>query len=138
MCIRDSFGTKADLKSLIDAVHARGMRILFDYVPNHTSTQHVWFTQSATRDSWYIWKPNQPAGWGLPWGGGTPSDVWMSGTSGYFYTSFNTNSLADLNWYNPAVQSEMRKVQSYWLDRGFDGMRVDAVRYLCELSLIHI
>ena len=130
--INDRFGTKADLKALIDAVHARGMRILFDFVPNHTATQHPWFTQATTRDSWYIWKPNQPAGWGLPWGGGTPSDVWMSGASGYFYTSFNTNSLADLNWYNPAVQSEMRNVQSYWLDRGFDGMRMDAVRYLCE------
>nr|WP_279343053.1 alpha-amylase family glycosyl hydrolase [Geothrix paludis] len=130
--VNDRFGTRADLKALIEAVHAKGMRILFDFVPNHTSTKHPWFTNAATRDSWYIWSAGQPAGWGLPWGGGTSRDVWKSGASGYFYTSFATDTLADLNFYNPAVQAEMRKVQAFWLDRGFDGMRVDAVRYLCE------
>lgn len=130
--VNDRFGTRADLKNLIDAVHARGMRILFDFVPNHTSTQHPWFTQAATRDSWYIWKPVQEPGWGLPWGGGSSQDVWRSGASGFFYTSFAVDSLADLNFYNPAVQAEMRKVSAYWLDRGFDGFRMDAARYLCE------
>ncbi|HJV49775.1 MAG TPA: alpha-amylase family glycosyl hydrolase [Geothrix sp.] len=130
--INDRFGTRADLKALIDAVHGRGMRILFDFVPNHTSTQHPWFTQGATRNDWYLWKGAQPSGWGLPWGGGSSSDVWKPSGGAYFYTSFATDSLADLNFYNPAVQAEMRKVQAYWLDRGFDGMRVDAARYLCE------
>ncbi|GLH68668.1 hypothetical protein GETHPA_02010 [Geothrix rubra] len=130
--VNDRFGTRADLKSLIDAVHARGMRILFDFVPNHTSTLHPWFTNSATRDTWYLWQPAPPAGWGYPWGGGTSTDVWKPGASGCFYTAFGVTSLADLNWYNPAVQTELRKVEVYWLDRGFDGMRVDAVRYLCE------
>ena len=130
--VNDRFGTRADLKALIDAVHGRGMRILFDFVPNHTSTKHAWFTNAATRDSWYVWNAAQPAGWGLPWGGGAPQDVWKPGASGYFYTSFATDSLADLNFTNPAVQAELHKVQAYWLDRGFDGMRVDAVRYLFE------
>jgi len=130
--VNDRFGTRADLKNLIDAVHGRGMRILFDFVPNHTSTSHPWFTNAATRDSWYIWQPAPPTGWGFPWGGGSSRDVWRPGASGYFYTSFGVGSLADLNYYNPAVQAEMRKIQAYWLDRGFDGMRVDAVRYLCE------
>ena len=130
--VNDRFGTRADLKALIDAVHARGMRLLFDFVPNHTSTKNPWFTNAATRDSWYIWSSAPPAGWGLPWGGGTPQDVWKSGGNTFFYTSFATDSLADLNFYNPAVQAEMQKVQTYWLDRGFDGMRVDAVRYLYE------
>ncbi len=130
--VNDRFGTRADLKALLDAVHARGMRILFDFVPNHTSTKHPWFTNPATRASWYVWQATTPAGWGLPWGGGTASDVWKPGAAGYFYTAFGTDSLADLNVYNPAVQSELRRVQRYWLDRGFDGMRVDAARYLCE------
>ena len=130
--VNNRFGTRADLKNLIDAVHARGMRILFDFVPNHTSTKHPWFTNAATRNSYYIWNGSQPAGWGLPWGGGSPSDVWKSGAAGNFYTAFSTDTLADLNFYNPAVQAEMRSVQAYWLDRGFDGMRMDAVRYLCE------
>jgi len=130
--INNRFGTKADLKGLIDAVHNRGMRILFDFVPNHTSTRHTWFTNAATRDTWYVWNGAQPAGWGLPWGGGSPQDVWKTGGNAYFYTSFATDSLADLNFYNPDVQAELRKVQAYWLDRGFDGLRMDAVRYLCE------
>lgn len=130
--VNDRFGTKADLKALIDAVHARGMRILFDFVPNHTSTKHPWFTNAGTRDSWYLWKPAQDPGWGFPWGGGTSQDVWRPSGGRYFYTSFGVDSLADLNFYNPAVQAEMQKVQAYWLDRGFDGMRVDAARYLCE------
>jgi len=130
--VNDRFGTRADLKALIDAVHGRGMRILFDFVPNHTSTKHPWFTNAATRDSWYIWSSGQSAGWGLPWGGGGPQDVWKSGASGYFYTAFATDTMADLNYYNPAVVAEIQKVQAFWLDRGFDGMRMDAVRYLCE------
>ena len=130
--VNDRFGTKADLKRLLDAAHGRGMRVIFDFVPNHTSTRHPWFTNSATRDSWYIWSAGQPAGWGLPWGGGSSADVWKAGTSGFFYTAFATDSLADLNWYHPAVQAELRKIQAHWLDRGFDGMRMDAVRYLCE------
>lgn len=130
--VNDRFGSRADLKALIDAVHGRGMRILFDFVPNHTSTKHPWFTNADTRGAWYVWNAGQPAGWGLPWGGGTPQDVWKYSNGNYYYTSFATDTLADLNFYNPAVQAEMRKVQAYWLDRGFDGMRVDAVRYLCE------
>jgi alpha-amylase len=130
--VNNRFGTRADLKNLIDAVHARGMRILFDFVPNHTSTKHSWFTNAATRNSWYIWKASQPAGWGLPWGGGSSADVWLYDGGSYYYTSFATNTLADLNYYNPAVQAEMRAVQAFWLDRGFDGMRVDGARYLCE------
>lgn len=95
--INNRFGSKADLKELIDDVHARGMRILFDFVPNHTSTAHPWFTNSSTRASWYLWQNVMPAGWGFPWGGGTSGDVWKPGANGYFYTSFATDSLADLN-----------------------------------------
>lgn len=130
--VNDRFGARADLKALIDAIHSRGMRILFDFVPNHTSTKNSWFTNPATRDSWYLWKSAPEDGWGFPWGGGSSQNVWRQGVSGFFYTSFGVDSLADLNFYNPAVQAEMRKVQSYWLDRGFDGLRMDAARYLCE------
>lgn len=130
--INDRFGKKSDLKSLIDAVHGRGMRIIFDFVPNHTSTAHAWFNSGTTRGSWYLWQTTLPSGWGYPWGGGSSSDVWKPGANGYFYTSFGVDSLADLNYTNPQVVSEIQNVERYWLDRGFDGMRVDAVRYLCE------
>jgi alpha-amylase len=108
------------------------MRIIFDFVPNHTSVAHPWFTSGTTRGSWYLWQSSPPSGWAFPWGGGSSSDVWKAGANGYFYTSFGVDTLADLNFYNPSVVSELQNVQRYWLDRGFDGMRVDAVRYLCE------
>ena len=130
--LNERFGRKADLKNLIDAVHARGMRILFDFVPNHTSTSHPWFTQAATQRSWYVWKTALPEGWARPWGGGDPDDVWKEMDGHFFYSAFSTSSMADLNFYNPEVVTAMKDVERYWLDRGFDGMRVDAVRYLCE------
>jgi alpha-glucosidase len=130
--INDRFGKASDLGLLIDDVHARGMRILFDFVPNHTSASHPWFTDAATRNTYYIRRSDVPAGWALPWGGGISADVWKAEGGSYFYSAFATNTMADLNFYNPAVQTTMRNVARYWLDRGFDGMRVDAVRYLCE------
>jgi len=128
--INDRFGTRADLARLIDATHARGMRILFDFVPNHTSTAHPWFDDEKTRKTFYIWRDKRPSGWGLPWGGGDSEDVWKEFEGSYYYTAFA--GMADLDFYNPAVVKEIQNVERFWLDRGFDGMRVDAVRYLCE------
>ena len=130
LAVNDRFGTKADLARLIDAVHARGMRILFDFVPNHTATSHPWFDNPATQKTWYLWKDKLPGGWGLPWGGGSSDDVWKELDDQFYYTSFA--GMADLNFYNPEVVKAIQGVERYWLDRGFDGMRVDAVRYLCE------
>jgi alpha-amylase len=130
--VNSSFGRKADLKSLLDAAHGRGMRVLFDFVPNHTSTSNAWFTNSDTQKSWYIWSRTLPAGWGFPWGGGSSDNVWLPMDGEFFYSAFSTSSMADLNYYNADVRAEMKNVERYWLDRGFDGMRVDAVRYLCE------
>ena len=129
--VNDLFGSNGDLKNLINAVHAKGMRILFDFVPNHTSNQNAWFTDSTKHD-WYIWQSSIPSGWGYPWGGGSSSNVWISGDGGYFYSAFSTNTMPDLNYYNAAVKTEMANVERYWLDRGFDGLRMDAARYLCE------
>ncbi len=127
--INNRFGRKSDLKDLIDATHARGMRIIFDFVPNHTSASHPWMDDPAKRN-FYVWQSTLPAGWGFPWGGGTSSDVWKAYEGAFYYSAFAGD--ADLNYYNPEVRSTMQGVVSYWLDRGFDGMRVDAVRYLCE------
>lgn len=126
------FGRKADLKALLDDAHGRGMRVLFDFVPNHTSTRHPWFTDPASRGTRYVWKDAVPTGWGFPWGGGASGDVWRPAHGAYFYTSFATESLADLNWESPQVRADLQAVATYWMDRGFDGMRVDAARYLHE------
>jgi alpha-glucosidase len=128
--VNDRFGTRADLKALIDAVHGRGMRILFDFVPNHTSTSHPWFT-GDNRKSFYVWQPTLPAGWGFPWGGGSSDSVWAPLDGAWYYTAFGSG-MADLNYYDATVRATMQGIEAYWLDRGFDGMRVDAVRYFCE------
>ena len=130
--INDRFGQKQDLKALIDDVHSRGMRILFDFVPNHTSTQHAWFTDRAAHPGWYVWAGSPPAGWGYPWGGGSPSDVWRYSGGSYFYSAFGVDSMADLNYENASARAAIQDVERYWLDRGFDGMRVDA---RCEAGL---
>jgi glycosidase len=131
--VNDLFGTQADLANLINAVHGRGMRIIFDFVPNHTSSKNAWFTSSSTQKSWYLWQSTMPNGWTAPWGGGSSNSVWMLGQDGsYFYSAFGTSTMPDLDYYNSDVVATMQGVASYWLDRGFDGMRVDSARYLCE------
>ena len=128
--INNEFGGNGDLANLINAVHGKGMRILFDFVPNHTSSANAWFNDSSKQD-WYVWQPSIPSGWAYPWGGGSSANVWCSGNSGYYYAPFGS-AMPDLNYYNAAVRTEMENVERYWLDRGFDGLRMDAARYLCE------
>jgi alpha-amylase len=130
--INDRFGTQRDLQELIDDIHARKMRVIFDFVPNHTSTSHPWFQGEATRKTWYVWKDKVPSGWGRPWGGGDSDDVWKELDGAYFYSAFSTSSMADLDYANPEVRKAMLEVERHWLDRGFDGLRMDAARYLCE------
>jgi alpha-glucosidase len=133
------FGSLADLDRLVGEGHARGLRVLLDWVPNHTSDQHPWFLESrASRSNpkrdWYVWR--DPAA-----GGGTPNN-WMaafpSGTrawtldaaTGQYYLHCFLQEQPDLDWSNPAVVAAMHAVVRFWLDRGIDGFRVDVVQCL--------
>ena len=133
------FGTLADFDALLADVHKRGMKLLLDYVPNHTSDQHPWFIESrssrasAKRD-WYIWR--NPA-----LDGGAPNN-WLScfggsaweydeRTNQYYYHAF-LNEQPDLNWRNPQVVEAMLDVLRFWLDRGVDGFRVDVIWHLIK------
>ena len=133
------FGSLADLEHLIEAAHRNKLKLLLDLVPNHTSDQHPWFIQSrADRDNprrdWYIWREPGP--------GGTPPNNWLSEFGGsawaydpittqYYYHTFLADQ-PDLNWRNPAVRNAMHDVMRFWLRRGVDGFRVDAVWYLMK------
>jgi alpha-glucosidase len=133
------FGSLADLDALIDAVHGNQLKIILDLVPNHTSDQHPWFTQSkASRDNpkrdWYIWRDPGPCGgppnnWLSEFGG----SAWEfdANTGQYFYHTF-LSAQPDLNWHNPPVRAAMHEVMRFWLRRGVDGFRVDAVWYLIK------
>ena len=133
------FGNLADLDGLIDAAHHHQLKIILDFVPNHTSDQHPWFVESrATRNNpkrdWYIWcdpsvDGGAPNNWLSEFGGsGWEFDL---NTGQYYYHTF-LSAQPDLNWRNPAVRDAMYDVMRFWLRRGVDGFRVDAVWYLIK------
>jgi len=132
--IAKEYGTLEDAQALIDAVHARGMKIVFDMVLNHTSDQHRWFLDSkASRTNekrdWYIWRDGQKPH------GQKPPNNWKSmiGGSGWHYDPATEQWYwasflpfqPDLNYRNPAVKAAMLGVVRHWLDRGVDGLRLD-------------
>ncbi len=122
------FGTMADFDRLLAEVHRRGLRLILDFVPNHTSDQHPWFLESrASRENakrdWYIWR-DQPNNWSSNFGGsGWEFDP---ATGQYYYHSF-LKQQPDLNWRNPAVVDAMFDVLRFWLRKGVDGFRVDVM-----------
>lgn len=127
------FGTLDDAQRLIDAAHDHGLRVIFDYVVNHTSDEHPWFVESrSSRDNpkrdWYFWKDPAPDG-GPPtnWRsrfGGESAWAWDPATEQYYLHTYLPEQ-PDLNWGNPDVQRAMLNVLRFWMDRGVDGFRVD-------------
>jgi alpha-glucosidase len=133
------FGTMADLDRLLAGVHARGMKLIMDFVPNHTSDQHPWFVESrSSRDNpkrdWYIWKDARPDGtppnnWLANFGG--IAWTWDEHTGQFYYHAFLAEQ-PDLNWRNPAVQKAMMDNIRFWLDKGVDGFRVDVMNHMIK------
>jgi alpha-glucosidase len=127
------FGTLADFDRLVDAAHARGLKLILDFVPNHTSDEHPWFLEarasrnSAKRD-WYLWR-DQPNNWLSNFGG----RAWTFDlrTGQYYYHAFLPEQ-PDLNWRNPEVVEAMLGVLRFWLERGVDGFRVDVLWHLIK------
>jgi alpha-glucosidase len=133
------FGSVAEMERLIEEAHARGLRVILDFVPNHSSDQHPWFQQSrasrgnAKRD-WYIWRDPAPDG-GPPnnWLANFGGSAWTfdAATGQYYYHAFLPQQ-PDLNWRNPAVRQAMHDALRFWLDRGVDGFRVDVIWHLIK------
>jgi alpha-glucosidase len=133
------FGTLNDFDRLVDEAHRRGLKLILDYVPNHTSDQHPWFIESrasrtnAKRD-WYLWRDPAPDG-GPPnnWLSHFGGSGWQldSNTGQYYYHAFLAEQ-PDLNWRNPEVRHAMHEVLRFWLDRGVDGFRVDVLWLLIK------
>jgi len=129
--IAPEYGTLEDVEELIEVIHKRGMRVLFDLVMNHTSIEHEWFVDSrSSRDNpkrdWYIWRDGRgsrpPNNWkAIPGGSGWHYD---DRTGQYYYASFLPFQ-PDLNFRNPEVKAAMFEVARYWLDKGVDGFRLD-------------
>jgi glycosidase len=133
------FGTLADFDSLLAAAHARGIKVILDFVPNHSSNQHPWFLESksartsAKRD-WYVWRDAAPGGgppnnWISDFGGSAWE--WDEATGQYYLHAF-LKEQPDLNWKNPAVQQAMYDVLRFWFARGVDGFRIDVLWHLIK------
>jgi len=135
------FGTLADFDDLLAQAHARGLKVLLDFVPNHTSDRHPWFVASrSSRDhpkrDWYIWRDGAPDGgppnnWISDFGGSAWE--WDAVTRQYYYHAF-LKEQADLNWRNPAVQAAMYDVMRFWFDRGVDGFRIDVLWHVVKAA----
>lgn len=125
-------GKNEDADALIREAHARGLRLIFDFVPNHLSTQHPWFIESRDPQSpkrdWFVWRDHQPTN---GWTGFDRRSDWHAHNGAYYYGIF-WSGMPDVNHRNAAVRLELARAARYWLDRGFDGIRMDAVRYLYE------
>ena len=128
--IDEEYGTMNDFKALITAAHVRGIKIVIDFVGNHTSDQHPWFTASASNESkrdWYLWNSNKPS-YNGPWG----QEVWHERNSSYYYGVF-WGGMPDLNYTNQEVTNEIKNTLRFWKEEvGVDGFRIDAVKHWIE------
>ncbi|HZV70084.1 MAG TPA: alpha-amylase family glycosyl hydrolase [Saprospiraceae bacterium] len=124
------YGTMADFEAFLTAAHQRGIKVIIDLVMNHNSSQSSWFTQSASSTAdfrnWYRWSDTNPGYLG-PWG----QTVWHNRNGKFYYGLFGSG-LPDLNYAYPPVKDAMFNVVNFWLDKGVDGYRLDAIKYLIE------
>jgi alpha-amylase len=130
--IEPDYGTAEDFQRFLDEAHRRGIRVIVDYVVNHSSSRHPWFVEAASspsspRRNWYVWRADDP-GWRQPFGNGP---TWhRNDKDGTFYYGIFWSGMPDLNWETPALREEMGRVAALWLSRGLDGFRLDATRHL--------
>jgi alpha-glucosidase len=117
------YGTLDDFDALVETAHRLGLRVILDYVPNHTSIEHPWFEQHP---DWYYWR-DEPNNWRAVFGGPAWERV---GDRHYLHTYLREQP--DLNWRNPEVRAAMLDVLRFWIDRGVDGFRIDAMRQLLK------
>ena len=131
--IDPTFGTLEDFDALLDAVHARGMKLIIDLVVNHTSDEHPWFVESrASRDNprrdWYWWR-DEPTDWRSFFSG----PAWeLDDATGEYYLHLFSRKQPDLNWENPEVREAIYAMMRWWLDRGVDGFRMDVINLISK------
>ena len=136
------FGTLADFDGLVADAHDRGIRVIVDWVPNHSSDQHPWFldarsSRTAEHRDWYVWREPTadgapPNNWIRAWGG---EPAWtLDPATNQWYLHLFLPEQPDLNWNNPEVRAAMADVLRFWLDRGVDGFRVDVAHGMIKAA----
>ena len=137
--VQPVLGTMSDLDALVDEAGRRGIRVLLDLVPNHTSIEHPWFVDArSARDSayrdWYVWADAKPDGslpnnWVSSFGG--PAWTFDERTGQYYLHNF-TPEQPDLNWWNEDVRAEFDRILRFWFDRGVAGFRIDVCHMIVK------
>ena len=141
--VAPEYGTLADLDRLVEACHARGLRLMLDLVPCHTSIEHPWFAESrssrsSARRDWYTWADagiggGPPNNWRAAFGG----SAWeLDAATGQYYLHSFYPEQPDLNWRNSAVAEAMAEAMRFWFARGVDGFRVDAITHAMKDPLL--
>ncbi|MEO6152390.1 MAG: alpha-amylase family glycosyl hydrolase [Croceibacterium sp.] len=139
--IEPLFGTLADFDRLLAEAHRRGLKVMLDFVPNHSSDRHPWFAESrVSRDNpkrdWYIWRDAKPDGsppnnWISDFGGSAWQ--WDEATGQYYLHAFLPQQ-PDLNWRNPQLKAAMLDAMRFWLERGVDGFRIDVLWHIVKAA----
>ena len=128
--INPDYGSMADFRALVQAAHVRGIKVIIDFVGNHTSDQHPWFQSSAAntaKRNWYVWNNFKP-NYNGPWG----QEVWHERNNNYYYGIF-WGGMPDLNYNTPEVTEEIKDIVRFWYNViGVDGFRIDAVKHWIE------
>ena len=134
--IMDEFGTMADFDRLLSEVHSRGMRLILDLVVNHTSDEHPWFLESRSsidnpKRDWYIWRDGKNGKEPNNWESIFKGSAWKKDeqTDQYFMHLFSSRQ-PDLNWDNMDVRKAVYDMMHWWLNKGIDGFRIDAISHM--------
>jgi glycosidase len=133
--VESDYGTREDFEQLMEEAHARGIRIVIDFVGNHISSEHPWFQEALAGnpefEDWFIWADENP-GYTGPWGAAT----WWQAYNGRWYYGIFDRALPDLNHQNPEVKAAIRDVARFWVqDMGVDGLRIDGAKYWIETEV---
>ena len=143
--IDSMYGSEADFDTLLDGIHARGMKLIMDLVVNHTSSEHEGFRKSAARrdseerDS-YWWRdprpgfePGEPGAEPNNWGSHFGGSAWTyDPATEQYYLHLFTPQQPDLNWENPRVRAKVHAMMNWWMDRGVDGFRMDVINFISK------
>lgn len=137
--LQTRYGSMADFETLVEQAHKRNIKIIMDLVLNHTSNENEWFVQSKSSKSneksdWYIWKDPKPNGapptnWGAMFGGS--AWTYCKERNQYYFHSFSPYQ-PDLNWESPSMKKELFKMVAWWINKGVDGFRLDAINFISK------
>lgn len=132
--IMEEFGTMDDFDELLSGVHERGLKLILDLVPNHSSDEHFWFQESRkSKDNpyrdYYIWRDKPASNWTSFFSG----SAWeLDELTGEYYLHLFSKKQPDLNWENPKVRQEIYQVMHFWFQKGIDGFRIDVLPFISK------